>query len=426
MDMVKVKINGIEVEVPAGKKTVDFGGKVTFVTEDIKSDANYKISDAVEAAGFAAKYADGEDVDLSGIEWTSAPDYDNTKDGKYIITGEWSDIYGNSQTLTIEINIVLAGATGIKLYTSGTSKNPIGSTGITMETLETKRIYAGLEPIGVTDTITWTIDKTNYAEVSSTSGATATIKAKSIGNVSVTLTATTGSGKSVSIKIVINAKQNQYNGNGYYVSGNGSGNSLNLLAQDAENLAQQQIANGSVFADLVGYEWASTQVETLRLLGVVSGKSNVAFAPADSVTRAEYLAMLVRLFNLQVVGEAKTFTDVPADAWYYNAVSIASSNGIAYGYENGAFDPNAVISRQDMAVFAERAVKAVGLNPMLGLERTFSDQAQISGYAVDAVLYMTAIGAINGMGDDTFAPNDTANRAQAAVVIYNLYALKNQ
>lgn len=410
----------IKLEAPEGKKSITFDK--TTVELAYKTDAGITAEKVIDTVEFKGTYADGTPVTLKGADITWDADdvagFDGENEGLYTLEGNWEDIYGNTQTFMVKVTVTTAGATKITIKSNLLSANPI--TSLTMDTLSTKKIYVVLEPVGVADTVTWTISNNAYATVTGNADGTATIKTKSVTG-KVTVTATTGSGLKASFTLTVN----NANSGAVQIGGSGNGNGgFSLLPSAADDIAAEEVIKSSPFTDLEGYNWAATQIETIRLLGIVSGKSDKAFAPADSVTRAEFLAMLVRLFGFNAGADVKTFTDVSADDWFYDAVNAASSLGIAYGYENGAFDPNAVITREDMAVFAKRALDAAGIDPDHGITGVFSDDGDISDYAHDAVMYMSAIGAINGMGDGTFAPRATANRAQAAVIIYNLYIKK--
>ena len=411
----------ITLEAPEGKKSVTFDK--TTVELAYKTDAGITAEKVIEAVEFKGTYADGTEVTVKGadIDWNAddVAGFDGANNGVYTLAGTWEDIYGNSQDFDVTVTVTSAGATKITIKSSLLGTNSI--TSLSMYTLSTQKVYVALEPVGVVDTVKWTVSNSAYATVTGNADGSATIKTKSVSG-KVVVTATTGSGLKASFTLVINDSNSGAVQIGSS-SGNGKGG-FSLLPSAADDIAAEEVIKSSPFTDLEGYNWAATQIETIRLLGIVSGKTATTFAPADSVTRAEFLAMLVRLFGFKAGADVKTFTDVSADDWFYDAVNAASSLGIAYGYENGAFDPNAVITREDMAVFAKRALEAAGVDPDKGITGVFSDDGDISDYAHDAVMYMSAIGAINGMGDGTFAPRATANRAQAAVIIYNLYIKK--
>lgn len=177
------------------------------------------------------------------------------------------------------------------------------------------------------------------------------------------------------------------------------------------------------FTDLADYSWAARMICELANAGVVSGKTETTYAPADNVTRAEYASLLVRAMKLSANGAGKEFTDVAANDWYYKSVQTASALGIVSGYEDGSFRPDASITREEMAVMTQRAAEAAGRALPAQVAVSFTDADQISGFAKDAVNALASAQIINGMGDGNFAPQATANRAQAAVIIYKLTEL---
>ena len=109
---------------------------------------------------------------------------------------------------------------------------------------------------------------------------------------------------------------------------------------------------------------------------------------------------------------------MPETEWYYAPVAAAVNAGIVTGVSDTEFAPNANITRQDMALMLTRAADAAGIELRSGAETTFTDEASIAGYALDAVKTMSRAGIVNGFDDGSFMPMNNATRAQAAVVIY--------
>ena len=91
--------------------------------------------------------------------------------------------------------------------------------------------------------------------------------------------------------------------------------------------------------------------------GVIDGMTPTTFEPAGNVTRAQFVKMLALLQSADVSAYASgPFTDVPGDAWYARYVNWAAANAIVNGTSETTFDPNAAISRQDMAVMLYRCL----------------------------------------------------------------------
>lgn len=175
------------------------------------------------------------------------------------------------------------------------------------------------------------------------------------------------------------------------------------------------------FIDLNSVEWAYEAIMALADNGIVNGKTDNEFYPNDKVTREEFAKLLVCMAKLENSEYSSNhFTDVGADAWYSKYVNIAYENGICNGIGNGNFGVGNEITRQDMAVMVHNLLKSANeaINP---LYTEFADDEYISDYAKPAVSSLSAMGIINGVGDNMFAPKDNATRAQAAVIIYAAY-----
>lgn len=201
-------------------------------------------------------------------------------------------------------------------------------------------------------------------------------------------------------------------GGGSKGSSSGAVNAYPVVTQPTEKEETTQI-----FKDVSDGAWYKEAVEELFKRNIVSGKDDEKFAPNDSVTREEFVAMLVRTINAD--GETSIeLTDVKDGAWYEQAVKKAIALGIAVGYDNGKFGVGELITRQDAAVFTARASKYFNMDISQKSDSLFADDEQISDYAKDSVYAMRNNGIISGMEDNTFAPNANCTRAQAAVMIY--------
>ncbi|NQX66958.1 S-layer homology domain-containing protein [Paenibacillus alba] len=177
------------------------------------------------------------------------------------------------------------------------------------------------------------------------------------------------------------------------------------------------------FSDMNGYTWANEGVLGLAAREVVNGRSEGHFIPAGEVTRAEFVKMLIQLFDLADSSATAAFTDVDAGAWYYNSIASAQKIGLVQGKDDGSFGVNDQISREDMAVLIYRASKIISSTTAQanGATSNFLDVDQISTYAKDAVWAATKAGLMDGVAEGYFEPKGKSTRAQAATVIYRLY-----
>lgn len=161
--------------------------------------------------------------------------------------------------------------------------------------------------------------------------------------------------------------------------------------------------------------WAKNEVAGLYEKGLVSGISASRFAPNSSITRAEFLALIVRALGLDTVSYKNSFADVDKNAWYAKTVQAAFDNGIITG---DAFRPNDKATREEMSkMLYDACIKAgVALND--NAEVRFADSDAINDKK--SVASISEIGLISGYEDNTFRPAGLLTRAEATTVINRL------
>jgi len=212
-------------------------------------------------------------------------------------------------------------------------------------------------------------------------------------------------------------------GGGSSAGGYSSGGYVAIGATPSAPSVKEQEAKAEGFSDLAQASWAKEAIEALAEKGIVSGKSKTQFAPNDEITREEFLAIVLRAFQLIDASATCDFEDVSEDAWYYSTVASAYHKGITKGMTETVFGSGMKITRQDMCVLAYKAAELAGTR-LSAAESEFSDQAEIAAYAKTAVGAMYGAEIVGGMGDNRFAPQETATRAQAAKIIYGLLNLQ--
>ncbi|KWX84430.1 hypothetical protein AMQ83_29205 [Paenibacillus riograndensis] len=186
------------------------------------------------------------------------------------------------------------------------------------------------------------------------------------------------------------------------------------------------------YSDVPAAYWAETAIKSLSAKQVITGVTAAEFKPGNPVTRAEFTAVLVRALSLQTEGQAASqdvkageqsgFTDVKEDAWYASYVTAAVRQGIVTGRSKDLFAPDAVISREEMAVMIIRALElkqGKKLEPANGGLR-FADASSISSWAAPYVSAAAEQGLLQGRAANKFAPEARMTRAEAAQVIYRL------
>ena len=157
--------------------------------------------------------------------------------------------------------------------------------------------------------------------------------------------------------------------------------------------------------------------------GIVTGKESGVFAPQDQITRAEYITILVRAFGLKAEREENVFADVAEGQWYTEAILTASALGIVQGLSEMEFGVDLPITRQDMFVMLYRLTQSLGVQlDRIRVAGEITDREMIANYALEAVEAMYCAGVVNGVGNGMIAPKATAERAEAAKIVYEALA----
>ncbi|CAM3221440.1 family 43 glycosylhydrolase [Paenibacillus lupini] len=236
-----------------------------------------------------------------------------------------------------------------------------------------------------------------------------------------------GSGK-LKLTVTAGGVQKQVEGNITVTKDSDSSNNGNPGTTTTEPSNPDEPSTVSVFSDLKGYSWAEEAINALAKIGVINGTSSTTFEPSRSVTRAEFVTLLVRAMGLKA-DVTDNFVDVPANAYYYEALGVVKQLGIALGSGDNAFHPNATISRQDMMVLVARVLEMTNNEQLDGNAADlsgFTDKDKIADYAAEALAALVKEGIVTGSGNGRLNPQGTATRAEAAVMIYrilNVYGL---
>lgn len=115
-----------------------------------------------------------------------------------------------------------------------------------------------------------------------------------------------------------------------------------------------------------------------------------------------------------------------ADSWYGAAVIWASENGIVNGVGGGLFDPDASLTREQMAMMLYRFAGYLGSNTEKRADLSaYGDADAVSAFAQDAMAWAVAEGLVNGRSAAELAPKAGATRAELATILFRFAALQN-
>ena len=172
------------------------------------------------------------------------------------------------------------------------------------------------------------------------------------------------------------------------------------------------------FADVAADAWYADAVQYVYENGMMSGTSETTFSPDLTTTRGMIVTILYRLENEPTVTGTTAFTDVAADQYYANAVAWAAQNGIVSGIDATTFAPNNAITREQMAAILYRYAQFKGYDVSVKADLSvYTDAAQVSTYATDAMAWANGAQLITGISQTTLTPAGNATRAQVATIL---------
>ena len=171
------------------------------------------------------------------------------------------------------------------------------------------------------------------------------------------------------------------------------------------------------FTDVSADDWFYDPVCYVYSQGLMTGTSATTFEPNTSLSRAMLVAVLHRLEG-SPAASGSDFTDVADGDWYAQAVNWAASVGVVNGFDDGTFQPNTAITREQLAAILCNYAQYKGFDTSAsGDLSTYSDAASVSDWAQESVEWMVGSGLLGGYDDNTLRPQGTTTRAEVASVL---------
>lgn len=159
-------------------------------------------------------------------------------------------------------------------------------------------------------------------------------------------------------------------------------------------------------------------VEFVLDQGYFSGVDSGHFLPDGQLTRAQ-MAQVLWTVGGSRQGARAQFFDVPPSSWFYQAVCWCQEENLIAGYSNNTFAPGDPLTREQMFTILYRYAQYAGSSLRVTASLTrFSDQSQVSPWAVDALCWAVTNGLISGTGD-TLGPGEVVTRAELAAALYS-------
>ena len=213
----------------------------------------------------------------------------------------------------------------------------------------------------------------------------------------------------------------------YYLAEDGSFEKLPVIYDAATGKATFKTTHFSTFvitheyssdfSDVNLRKWFYNEVNTALENGWFKGLTATKFGPDDGMTRAMLVQVLYRMSGSKAASTAQ-FTDVADGKWYAEAIAWASENGIVNGFTDGRFQPDTLITRQQLAAILYRYDTYRGHTPQGSAALDgYADAASVESWAAEAMSWANGNGLVTGVTPTTLVPNGTATRAQVAVIL---------
>lgn len=206
-----------------------------------------------------------------------------------------------------------------------------------------------------------------------------------------------------------------------------------MTADEVKAAYERTTAKGKdfTFTDVNDSDWFYPTVQYAYQSGLMNGTSQSLFAPATKTSRAMIVQMLYNMEGKPAVDKSNNpFADVASGAWYADAVLWAYQNGVTTGSSATTFSPDALVTREQVAVFLYRFMKDYkGEEMSAGAELSaFPDADKISPYAgfAEAVSWANGAGIVTGKGSGDnvlLAPLDQAQRSETATMFARFHKL---
>lgn len=204
-----------------------------------------------------------------------------------------------------------------------------------------------------------------------------------------------------------------------------SGTEYSFIMPDCSVTVQAQFIRVLPFLDVYADQWYWDQICYIYENKIMVGTSETLFQPDMTTTRGMVATTLYHMAGSPETSENTIFNDVSPEHYYAVPVIWAHENQIAAGYGSGKFGPNDGVTREQLAVMLYRYASYAGLNTAgtsTALDK-FSDKAEISSYAVQAMTWACGSGLLDGYGDGTLKPNGLLTRAELATVLMQFHEL---
>ena len=202
------------------------------------------------------------------------------------------------------------------------------------------------------------------------------------------------------------------------------------IAKDGEHQAIlpgsatiKMIDNHKEFTDSKGH-WGEDSINFVTERELYQGVGNGKFDTEGTMTRAMLVTVLYRLEGETKANYEHNFTDVSDSQWYADSVAWANENNIVKGVADNSFDPDAFVTREQVATILYRYAQYLDMSTHHKGDITqFIDHHEVSDWAKDAKSWAVGAGIIGGKPGNILDSNGNATRTEVAAIIERLITL---
>jgi uncharacterized repeat protein (TIGR02543 family) len=198
---------------------------------------------------------------------------------------------------------------------------------------------------------------------------------------------------------------------------------VNALAEVQDMVIHPTVAEAtsqkaSPFKDISESDWFYDSILYVFENGIFNGTGDDSFSPYETMSRSMFVTVLGRIagINQKDYTTSTAFIDVDENAYYAPYITWALEKGVTTGVGNNRFDPDGIVTREQMAVFAVRFFDAYDIDYRADSNNFESpaDISDIAPWALDSVMKLWKAGFLKGDNNGFFNPKDNAERASAA------------
>ncbi len=179
-------------------------------------------------------------------------------------------------------------------------------------------------------------------------------------------------------------------------------------------------ANAAVYSDVAADYWANKEITAVVADNILSLKGN-SFKPEQEVSRSDFNSALLRTLGHKsaTISDTNPFSDVVSTRADYGDILLSSKLGLIYGYDDGTFKPDRIMTKAEAASVISHITKDYKGN--VSSLSAFKDKDSIPAWATQQYAKTIDLGVyVNYPNSDELLPNKNLNRAEAAVLLYKL------